>query len=252
MNIVDRNHFLDDSIHRDLNFDRNDDVSINLDDFGLLDNVGDNLFYLECSWHLLGLHNDSFANHLLDLGIFFIDLISDEHLPYHIYWLFHLNVDVSWHLNLNNSLLDDWNLDHPFYLDNLGDYLYFLHDLLHNLRDIHYFLDNSWHNHDLFDNLFNFDDFRHLDHLFDDFLDDSRHIPDSFNNPFDWNDFLFDNVNNLWLLYKVINDSIYLLDSILVDDFGFFNFNFFVDESFNDFDHWFFNIFLLNLDDFFD
>lgn len=151
--------------HWDLNW--YDDLSLYFNDFRNLDVVVDDLFDRDVSWNLL----NNFDNLLLNSFMIDYSLLNglkfNEFINNLFNDLFNLDVDI---------LLNDYFLDSVLNDGNLNDFLNLLdsflnHDLrnnsFNNLWYLYNFFNDSWNHNYFLNNLFNLNNFRDLDHLFD-------------------------------------------------------------------------------------
>lgn len=250
VNDFDGHHFLNDSINWDLNFDGDNDVSIDLNDFGLFDNVGDDFFNFEGSGYFSVLDDDSLRYHFLNFGVFLVNLISDKNLSHDINWPLDFDVNITRDVKLDNFLLEDGEVHNFFDLYDLRDHYNLLDDLLNDLRHFDYFFDNSWDNNNSFNYFLNLNDFRNFHKFFDNFFDNSWHGLYSLDDSFNWDHSLFDNSDNFRLLYKVIDNLLDFFDSVLVKNFRNLDLNFLMNEPFDDLDDWLFNDFSFDFNNF--
>ena len=135
-------------------------------------------------------------------------------------------------------------------LDDLRNHNNLFNDLFNYLRDFNYFFYDSWDDYHLFNNFLNFDNFWHFNKFLDNFFDQSWDSFDSFDYFLNWNNSVFDDFNDFRLFNKVVNNLFDFLNSVLVENFGHLNFDFFVHKSFNDLDNWLFDDFLLDFNNF--
>ena len=77
VNNFNRDHLFNDSIDWNLNFNRHYDFAIDLNYFGLFNNIGDDLFHFNSSGYLSVLNHNSFRDHFLNFSVFLVNLISD-------------------------------------------------------------------------------------------------------------------------------------------------------------------------------
>ena len=91
------------------------------------------VYYLNC------VLNSYFMNYCFFLSVRnSYNLINDS-----LDRLFHFNIHIFDNFNLNNFLLDDWNLDlaFNFFYDNLLSF--YFHELFHDFRNFNNFLNDS-------------------------------------------------------------------------------------------------------------
>ena len=87
------------------------------------------------------------------------------------------------------------------------------------MRNFHNFLDNPRDNNDFFYNLFNFNNFRDLNHLLNQFIDINSNLFDSFNSFSDWNNIINFNLDRYFFM-NVMDDRFFYFHK-----FCFFNWN---------------------------
>ena len=244
------NHFLNYSIDWDLNFNGDNDVSIDFNYLWLFNNVGYNSLHFNCSWNLPILNHNSFRYDLLDFCVFLVNLVSNHNFSYNINWSLYLQINISWCIDFDESFLNYRNMDYFFYFNNLGNRNDFLYNFLYDLGHFNYLFDNSWNNDNSLNNFFNLNNLGNFNQFFDNFLNQHRNSLDSLNYFLYWNDSFLDDSNDFRFFDKMVDDLLDFFNSILIKNLGLFDLNFFVNDSFNDLNHWFFNYFSLNFYDF--
>lgn len=202
---VHRNNFFNNTVNWYRYFNCNDSRPLDFNHFFNFHDFGHNSFNFDFPWNL----DSNFYNFL---GLFLYDfdnLVSlfnrnnllDEFLNYSIDFI--VNIFNDFHLN--NSVLDDGNLNKPFYF---SDPFYFhnpIHYFLNNLRHFHNLLDHSRYNHNPFNYFFNFNNFGHFYHLFNYSINANSHFLNSLDSSWYFNDFLNNDLHRVVLSDEMIN-----------------------------------------------
>ena len=250
VNNLNWNHFFDNSVNWNLNLHWYDDVSGDLNDLWLFDNICDDLLYFQSSGNFSILHHNSLRNHFLNLRVLLVNFISHQDFSYHINWPFNFQVNISRGINFNVSFLENREIDNPFNFNNLRYRNNFFYNFLYDLRHFDDFLDYSWHNDYFFDNSFDLNDLWNFNKFLDNFLNNCWDSFDSFNDFFNRNDSFFNDSDDFGFFNKVIDDFFDFFNSVLIKNLRYLNFNLLMNDSFNNFDNWLFDDFLLNFDNF--
>lgn len=216
MHNFNRNNLFNQSVNWHLNLNRNDYVSIHLNNLWLLHDIGNDLLHFQYSRDLNVLDHHSLCNQLLEFRALLVDLVPHKHFPYHFNRLLNCQVNVSRGLDLYNALLNDWYVDNFLNLDYLGNSKDFLNNLLHDLRHLNHFFYYSWNNNNFLHYPLHFDNFRHLNQFLNYFFNHCWNIFDSLHNSLHRHDPILNNSNDLGLFHKMIDNPFYLFYAILI------------------------------------
>lgn len=220
-NFPNRNNFLDYNFDRYSDLSGNDDDLLDLNGFDLLVVLGYNFIDIESLRDFINDLNCIFDFDLMgDYFLFFIG-DGDEFVDHSVDGFLNFNVNVFDGFYLDNSLLNDRNLDYALdFLDN-----YFLSLNVHNnLDDFWYFnelLYNPWDNNDLLYNFLYFNYFWHFNQLLKDFVDMYSNFLYSFDVSWNLYDSFLNVLDGLGYL-NVVVDNLFNFDKLwLVDDHWF-------------------------------
>ncbi len=247
--LSDGNDFLHHDFNRNSNLFWDNDYLFDFDRSDLLVVVRDDFVHIESLRHLRNDFNGVLDPHLLGYDFLLGVCYGDQFIDYAIDRLLDFNVNIFCHLDLDNSFLDDRNLDLPFDLLD-DDFLhYFLNQFLNYLRHFNDLFNDSGNDNNLFDDSFDLNNFGNFDHFLYNFIHinsnllDSLHISGYFNDPLlnvpDW----------LWDFDIVIDNFLNFHQFRLIDNHGVPKVDNFDDCVFDSFDDWFLDDFFDNADD---
>lgn len=211
---IDRDDFLDDTIYRYWNFHRDDWRLLDFNDFFNFYNFR----YYSLDFDFARYFNSSFNN-------FFWFLFYNFHhfiILLNRYYLFYefLNDSINFivnifdTLNLDDSILNDRNLNKFLNFSDLFDFNDSVNNFFYDLRYLNNLFNNSRDDYNLFYNLFNLNYFSYFNHLFDNFVDSHSNFFNSFNCSWNLNNLLNDYFDWIILSDKVIYRFFYFNDLV--------------------------------------
>lgn len=197
-----RHNFFNDAVNWDRHFDWNNSGLFNFDHFLYFNNLRYNSFNFDFSWYFNSNLDYLFGLFLYDFNNFVCFFNRNNLLDVFLDYSIDFSVDVLNGFNLNDSVLDDGDLNKSLHLSNpfnLYNSIYYFFDDLGYLNNL---LDDSGYNHNFFNNLFNFNNFGHLNHLFNDLINGNSNFFYSFNCSWYLNNFLYN-----YLDWVVLSDE---------------------------------------------
>lgn len=129
----------------------------------------------------------------------------DDLLNIFLYYSIDLVIDILDSLDLDNSILNDGNLNKSLDLSDSLNLNNSVNNFLNDLRYLDNLLYNSWDNYDFLDNLLDLNNFWYLNHLLNNLVDSNSNFFNSLNGSWDLNDLLNNNLDWVILSDEVID-----------------------------------------------